>query len=181
MNHSLQQKKAAETNHIHPIIQRRWSPRVFDGTPISEEHISQLFEAARWAPSSNNGQPWRFIFAEKGSKSYDKIFEHLSEFNQKWVKSAPLLILTAYKEQFDNGKENFHAGHDLGQAVAYLTFQAQSLNISLHQMAGVNWKDAQRDFNIPDGFHVTTAIAVGYYGGDENKLSEDLYKQEITY
>jgi nitroreductase len=153
---------------------------MFSKQEVSSMDIHQLLEAARWAPSSRNAQPWRFMYAFRGSEAYSKIFQCLSEFNQKWVKRAPVLMLTAYKEQFDSGQENFHALHDLGLAVANLSVQAQSIGIAVHQMAGVNWKEAQKVFAVPEGFHVTTAIALGYYGGDPNELAADLRKSELA-
>lgn len=172
--------KEANTNYkLVKEIEERWSPRVFSEKEISDEEMMKLFDAARWAASSNNYQPWRFMWARKGSEAWNKIFDCLAEFNQGWVGNASILILTAYKKQFDNGKENFHALHDLGLSVGNLSIQAQSMGIALHQMAGVDWKKAHQKFNIPDGFHITTAIAVGYYGGDPSALSEDLMKSEV--
>ncbi|WP_235297365.1 nitroreductase family protein [Portibacter marinus] len=159
-------------------IENRWSPRSFSSETISDEEMMKLFDAARWAASSNNYQPWRFMWARKGTETWDKIFNCLSDFNQKWVNNATILILTAYKEQFDNGKENFHALHDLGLAVGNMSIQAQSQGIALHQMAGVDWKKAHEVFEIPDGYHITTAIAVGLYGGDPSVLPEDLAETE---
>ncbi len=171
-------KQANNDYPVHPLIKERWSPRVFDAQPVEDEKIRSLFEAARWAASSMNDQPWRFIYAKKGSAAYDKIVDCLYEFNQGWVTHAPVLILTAYKEKFDSGKTNFHAGHDLGLAVANLTLQAQAMGLGVHQMAGVHWQKAQEVFDVPEGIHVSTCLAVGYYGGDTDLLSEELRKSE---
>ena len=103
----------------------------------------------------------------------------MSDFNQKWAENAPLLMLTAYKKETDDGKENFHALHDLGLSLGGMTMQAQYLGIALHHMAGVDWKKAQKIFNIPEGYHLTSAIALGYYGGDLEKLSTELQLQEL--
>ncbi len=92
---------------------------------------------------------------------------------------APL-ALTAYKEKNDEGKENFHALHDLGLCLGNLTVQAQYMDIGVHHMAGVNWKKAQDVFNVPEGYHITTAIALGYYGGDLESLPDDLQKKETA-
>ena len=107
------------------------------------------------------------------------MLECLSEFNQKWAKNAPVLILSAYKEKTKEGDENFHALHDLGLSLGNMTVQAQYMGIALHHMAGVDWKKAQEVFNVPDGYHITTAIAVGYYGGDLDNLNDDLREQEM--
>lgn len=174
----LPQKKASSIYELHPFIEERWSPRSFADRPIEKITIEQLFEAVRWAASSNNYQPWRFIYAHKGSEAYSKILDCLSDFNQKWVGNAPVLTLTAIKEQFDNGKDNYHALHDLGLAMGNLTFQAQSMGIALHHMAGVDWKKSHVAFNVPDGYHVVTGIAMGYYGGDPKVLPSDLQEAE---
>lgn len=173
-------KKANAAFEINPLIESRWSPRVFSEEKVSKEELHQLFEAARWAPSSNNEQPWRFLYAYKGEVGYPDMFSCLSEFNQKWVGNASLLVFTAIKEKFDNGKDNFHALHDLGLAVGIMTMQAQSMGIAIHQMAGVSWEKAQKVFEIPAGYHVATAIAIGYYGGDLEKLPEDLREKEVA-
>lgn len=165
-------------NEIFALLKQRYSPRTFMDDEIHEEHIRQLFEAARWSASSNNLQPWRFIYGIKGTDGYDTIYDCLSDFNKTWVNNAPLLMLTAYKEKKDNGDENFHALHDLGLCLGNMTVQAQYMGIGMHHMAGVDWKKAEKVFELPDDFHVSTAIALGYYGGDLDKLSDDLQKQE---
>lgn len=174
-------EKPAKTDHdIHPLIRQRWSPRMFGDGMIEPSVVDRLFEAVRWAASSSNAQPWRFIYAYRGSEAYDKIFHCLSDSNQKWVRNAPFLMLTAIQEKFDSGKENYHALHDLGLAMGNFTLQAQSMQIAVHQMAGVDWKKAHEVFGVPEGFHVATAVAVGYYGGDEDQLPEALKKRETA-
>lgn len=173
--------KIAETHYdVHPLIEKRWSPRVFSDKKVSRQDLQQLLEAVRWSASSRNEQPWRFIYTFRGTRAYEQVMSCLSEFNQKWVGNAPLLILAAYKEKFDSGKDNFHALHDLGLGLGNMTFQAQSMGIALHHMAGVDWKKAHEVFEVPQGYHVATAIAVGYYGGNPDDLSESLRKSEIA-
>ncbi len=172
-------KEARTTTPVHPLIKSRWSPRVFANKPVDDDSLSSLFEAARWAASSMNEQPWRFMYAKKGSAAYNTFFDCLDPFNQQWVKNAPVLIITAYKEKFNSGKDNFHALHDLGLAMGNMSLQAQSLGIALHHMAGLNWKKIQEEFSVPEGYHVTTAVAVGYYGGDPSILPNDLEESEI--
>ncbi|GAL68352.1 nitroreductase family protein [Jejuia pallidilutea] len=167
-------------NEIIAFLKQRYSPRIFSETKIENEHIAQLFEAVRWSASSNNLQPWRFIYAEKNSEAYDRIYNCLSDFNKKWANNAPLLVLTAYKEKTDDGKDNFHALHDLGLCLGNMTVQAQYMGIGLHHMAGVDWEKAHKEFNVPKGYHITTAIALGYYGGDLETLPEDLQQQETA-
>ncbi|WP_318309111.1 nitroreductase family protein [Flagellimonas crocea] len=172
-------RKIADTEYeIYALLKQRYSPRIFKDEKIKPGQINQLFEAARWAASSYNVQPWRFIYAEKGSEAYDKIVDCLSDFNQQWAVNAPLLMLAVYKEKNEEGKENFHAPHDLGLCLGNMTIQAQYMDIALHHMAGVDWEKAQKVFNVPEGYHVSSAIAVGYYGGDMESLPEDLQENE---
>ncbi|HET8736918.1 MAG TPA: nitroreductase family protein [Pricia sp.] len=173
--------KIADTQHeIYALLKQRYSPRIFDDKEVSDEDLKRLFEAVRWSASSSNLQPWRFIYAHKGSDGFNKIVECLSDFNQKWAPEAPVLMLTAYKEKMDNGNENFHALHDLGLSLGNMTVQAQDMDIALHHMAGVDWKKAQEVFKVPEGYHITTGLAVGYYGGSLDSLSDDLRKKEIA-
>ena len=171
--------KIADTDHeIFALLKQRYSPRIFGDQKIEENQLRQLFEAARWAASSNNLQPWRFIYAERESEAFDKIVDCLSDFNKKWASKAPILVLAIYKKETDDGKENFHAPHDLGLSLGNMTVQAQFLDIALHHMAGVDWKKAQEKFNVPEGYHVSSAIAIGYYGGELDDLSKDLQESE---
>src|SRR5271168_1775633 len=130
-------KKPAETSvPIHDLIKHRWSPRAFDARPVEAEKLRSLLEAARWASSSYNAQPWFFIVATKDdSESYKRVLDTFVEFNQGWAKNAPVLGLTAAKLKFDDGRPNRHAFHDVGQAMANLVTQAESLGLSVHQMA----------------------------------------------
>ncbi|WP_228851576.1 nitroreductase family protein [Aegicerativicinus sediminis] len=173
-------KKETPTDYeIHPLIKQRWSPRAFSENPISEKELKQLFEAGRWAASSNNFQPWRIIYGIKGTDVYNRIFKCLDEFNQGWNKTTQVLLLGAFKKTNKKGKENFHALHDLGQFMANLSIQAQSMGIAIHQMAGVDFKMAIKEFEFPEDYHVATAVAIGYYGGDIETLPEDLQEKEL--
>ena len=173
-------KIAGNDYEIYALLKQRYSPRVFDEKPIDDTNLKRLFEAVRWSASSSNLQPWRFIYAHKGSDGYDKILNCLSDFNQTWASNAPVLMLTAYKENKPDGEENFHALHDLGLGMGSLSVQAQYMGIAVHHMAGVDWKKAQEVFEVPEGYHVTTAVALGYYGGELEKLSDELKEQETA-
>ncbi len=164
---------------IFALLKQRYSPRTFKEEKIKKQHLNQLFEAARWAASSNNLQPWRFLYAEQNTDAYEKIVSCLSEENKKWASKAPLLMLSIFKENNPDGKENFHALHDLGLSLGNMTMQAQYMGIALHHMAGVDWKKAQELFHISNDYHVTTAVAIGYYGGELDKLSEELQIEEM--
>ena len=183
-------EKMAETISVnkktpleHPIlesIKNRWSPRVFAKTPITEDQVKSLLEAGRWAPSTSNIQPWRVIWGIKGTEIYDRIFDCLDDYNQQWAGNAQVLWINAFKKTMaDDKKEYFHALHDLGLFMGNVIHQANSMDIAVHQMAGVRFKDAQKEFGFTDDYHVATAVAFGYYGGDENILPEDLKKQEL--
>ena len=181
MENTLTEKEKKHTDSkfkVLPIISERYSPRVFSEEPISEVELRALFEAGRWAASSYNRQPWRGIWGIKGSKTYDRIFDLLSDFNQSWAGNAPVLLLNAFKKTTDDGQENFHALHDLGLFMGNVTAQAQHLGIALHQMAGVDFERAKKEFKFPEEYHVATAVAVGYYGGNPEDLPKDLQKQE---
>tara|TARA_R110002051_G_scaffold212635_3_gene277735 strand:- start:770 stop:1387 length:618 start_codon:yes stop_codon:yes gene_type:complete len=176
----VQLENIAESDYeIFALLKQRYSPRTFKEEFIKKQHINQLFEAVRWSASSNNLQPWRFIYAEKKTDAYNKILSCLSDFNKKWASNAPLLMLTAYKENTVDGKENFHALHDLGLSLGGMTIQAQYMGIALHHMAGVDWKKAEKIFEVPKGFHITTAIALGYYGGELDLLPKNLQELEV--
>lgn len=164
---------------IHPLIQNRWSPRSFSDTPISESQVKRILEAGRWAPSSYNRQPWRIIYGLKGDGIYERITDCLVEFNQSWTKNAPVLMLGCYKKTTERGDINSHALHDLGLFMATATLQAQHNGVAMHQMAGIDSEKARKEFGFPEDYEVATAIAMGYYGGDPDTLSDDLKKEEM--
>ena len=161
-------------------IKNRWSPRSFAATPITEEKVKILLEAGRWSPSASNIQPWRVIWGIKGTEMYDRIFDCLDEFNQSWAGNSQVLWINAFKKTMEkNDKENFHALHDLGLFIGNVVHQANSMGIAVHQMAGVQFKKALEKFKFPEDYHVATAVAFGYFGGDVEDLPNDLKKQEL--
>lgn len=169
----------ADTQYeIFALLKQRYSPRTFKDESIQKTHLKQLFEAVRWSASTFNIQPWRFIYAERGSEAHDKIIACLSTGNKKWAPLAPLLVLSVYKDKLEGGDENFHAKHDLGLSLGNMTVQAQYLGIALHHMAGVDRKAAADVFDIPEGYQVCTAIALGYFGGELDKLPIELQEKE---
>jgi nitroreductase len=174
-------RKPAETSTpIHDLIAHRWSPRAFDSRPVEPEKLRTLFEAARWAPSSYNAQPWYFIVGTKDHpENYNRVLASLIEFNQGWAKQAPVLALSVAKLKFDDGKPNRHAFHDVGQAAANLGLQAEALGLSVHQMAGIEAEKARKLFNIPADYEAVAGIALGY-AGDPASLSEELRKRELA-
>ncbi len=174
-------KKEAQTSiKIHPLIKQRWSPRAFSEKPVEEEKLTSLFEAARWSASCFNEQPWRFVVGIKGKgSSYQRIFDCLAEGNQLWCQYAPVLILLCAKKTFThNQKDNKWAFYDLGQAAAYISFQAMAEGLYVHQMAGFDPQKARNAFNIPDDFVPFTVMALGYLG-DPDILPDNLKKSEL--
>ncbi|MBS4057449.1 MAG: nitroreductase family protein [Bacteroidales bacterium] len=174
-------KSAQNTFALHPLLKQRWSPRAFSSTDIEPEKIRQMLEAARWSPSSSNEQPWRFILGFKGDETHQKIFSTLVEFNQLWANTAPLLMLaignTMSQKKPDQANPAYK--YDVGQAVAHLTFQAMSDGLFVHQMGGFDTKKAALLLEVPFGFEVLTALAVGYIG-DPEVLHPNLKKSEIA-
>ncbi len=158
-------KKTASTDHpIHPLIAERWSPYGFSDRAVSAADLCSLLEAARWAASSYNEQPWSFIVATKDcTEDFEKVLSCLVEPNQAWAKAASVLILCCSSAEFSrNGKPNGSAIHDLGLAAGNLCFEATARGISVHQMAGILPDRARELYAIPSSVHVVTAMALGY-------------------
>ncbi len=173
--------KPAQTDYpIHELLSTRWSPRAFGSRPIEPDKIHRMFEAARWAPSSYNEQPWAFIVATKEQpEEFAKVLQCLIEFNQGWAKEAPLIFLTVAHLSFDkNGHPNRHAFHDVGLAMGNFSVQATAEGIQVHQMAGVIPEKARELFAIPEGWDIVTGVAAGY-PGDLATLSEQLRQREM--
>ncbi|MHC1776814.1 MAG: nitroreductase family protein [Lentimicrobium sp.] len=172
--------KTAQTDFpILNLLRDRWSPRAFKNQMVEKEKLQRLFEAARWAPSASNLQPWRFILGIKGDDTYNKIAGTLVEFNQLWALNAPILILAISKNTNLRGEPNVSALYDLGQSVAHLTIQASADDLHVHQMGGFSSSQAADLFEIPVDFSVVTVIAIGYIG-DPEILHDNLKKMEIT-
>jgi nitroreductase len=166
---------------IHDLLARRWSPRAYDERLVEPEKLKSLFEAARWAPSSNNEQPWRFIVASRSHESeWSRLLACLVEGNRKWAHRAPVLILSVASLNFEDGATpNRHALHDTGMAVENLVLQAGALGLVAHQMAGFDAEKARVDLKIPAGFEPVAMIAVGYHG-DPNVLTDRLKQRELA-
>lgn len=164
---------------IHPLLASRWSPRAYDHRPIENEKLQRIFEAARWMPSASNIQPWYFMVGLNGDEVFTKIFDTLVEFNQLWVKNAPVLALAIAKRTNAKGEINATSQYDLGQAVAGLSVQATSEGVYTHQMGGFDAMAAAKALSIPDEFQVVVAFTLGYPGKIET-LHPNLQKLELS-
>ena len=174
-------EKPAETQYpIHDLLKRRWSPRAFAERPVEPEKLKSVFEAARWAPSSNNEQPWRFIVASKDDETkWTRLLACLVENNRKWAFRAPVLILSVASLNFEeDAKPNRHALHDTGMAVENLVLQVIALGLAAHQMAGFDVEKARADLKIPLGYEPVAMIAVGY-PGEAALLPDRLREREL--
>ncbi|MBA3752936.1 MAG: nitroreductase family protein, partial [Nitrospira sp.] len=159
--------KPADAAHpMHDLLRQRWSPRAYSEQAVKPEILQSIFEAARWAPSSSNEQPWHFIVGTKDDPAaHDRLFHCLKEGNKKWAFRAPVLMLSVARLNFeDDGTPNRHAWHDTGMAVFSLVVQATALGLIVHQMAGFDVEKARQDLNIPAGSDPVAMIAVGYPG-----------------
>jgi nitroreductase len=175
-------KKPAITNHeLHSLITQRWSPRAFDSQLVEPEKLAQLFEAARWASSCFNDQPWTFIVATKDDTvNYQKMLDCLVPANVVWAQVAPVLgLIVAQKNFKHNGKPNAWGDYDAGQAAATLVLQATALNLVAHQMGGFDAAKAIATFNIPETACPVAAIAIGYAGATNN-LPPELQERETA-
>jgi nitroreductase len=165
---------------IHEILSHRWSPRAFAARPVEPEKLRSLFEAARWAASTGNSQSWFYIVAPKDTEpeNFQRALECLVELNQAWAKNAPVLAFSLARPSFENGKPNRHALHDTGAASANLCAEAASLDLQVHQMAGIDAEKVRRTFAVPEGYDVVAGMAIGY-PGDPQSLLEPLRQREI--
>jgi nitroreductase len=174
-------EKLAETNYlVHELIRRRWSPRAFVDRLVEPEKLLSLLEAARWAPSSYNYQPWSFIIATKDNpEEYNRLLGTLVEFNQGWAKAAPVLLIAVARLRNEDGKENRHAFHDVGLALENLVLQATDLGLAVHQIGGFDVEKARAVYQIPEGYEPATAVTIGY-AGDPQSLPDGLKERELA-
>jgi nitroreductase len=175
-------EKPAKTQFpIHDLLRRRWSPRAFSNRMVEPDSLRSLLEAARWAPSSYNEQPWSFIVATKQDPAeHDRLLSCLVEGNIEWAQHAPVLMVSVARLTFeDDGKPNRHAFHDVGQAVANLIVQATALGLVVHQMAGIHPEKIRELYRLPEGYEPVAGIALGY-PGDPEALPERLRQRELA-
>jgi nitroreductase len=172
-------KPAPSTHPLIEPIKQRWSPRAFDGGTLAASDLASLFEAARWAPSAFNAQPWRWILAVREEEAaFEQVLGCLIPWNRSWAQQAGALALAVASERFaHNDKPNDTALYDLGQACAQLAIQAASLGLFIHPMSGIEPETARERFGIPEGFSAVTALAIGR-SGDPDSLPEEMREGE---
>jgi nitroreductase len=174
-------KQAPPVEGVLPAILNRWSPRSFSDPEVSPADLARVFEAARWAPSSNNEQPWRFLAGVRNSSTHQKIASTLGGFNQAWAPQAPVLILGVAKTAFShNGVPNAYALYDLGASAALLVLQAAALGLATHQMAGYDHDAARQALEIPEDYALGSVIALGYQGEPAALANERMLAQEVS-
>jgi nitroreductase len=174
------EKPAPAEHEILDLIKRRWSPRAFASTPVEPAKIRRMLEAARWAPSSMNEQPWNYLIATKdNAEEFAKMVGCLVPANEAWAKDAPLLMISVAKMYFSkNGEPNRVAMHDVGAASAHLVLEAAGLGLFVHQMGGIEIEKIRTEYQLPPGYEPVAGLAIGY-PGDPAKLAEP-YKTRET-
>jgi len=177
----MSDKKASPDHPIHNLLTARWSPYAFDNRPVSDADLCAVFEAARWAPSSYNEQPWSYIVAKRENpEEFQELLSCLVEANQVWAKAAPVLALGIVRLRFvRNDKPNRAAVHDLGLAAGNLLVEATARGLSVHQMIGIVPEKAREVYEIPEGSEAWTGLAIGY-PGDPNRLPEPLKDRHLA-
>jgi nitroreductase len=172
--------KPATTDHpIVSHIAERWSPRAFSERTVSESELNSLFEAARWASSCYNAQPWHFVYAHREEPAFETLLACINERNASWAKNAAVLLIAVAKSTHEDGSPNGHAEYDLGQAMATLSIEATARGLYVHQMAGFYPDKARELLGVPDGFVPKTAAAIGHIG-DPSILSESQAEREVA-
>ena len=174
-------KGSAKRNADHPVDQLfldRWSPRAMSGEAISEAELMTLFEAGRWAPSSYNNQPWRFLYARRDTRHWQTFFDLMVEFNRSWAKNAAALVVFISRTHFDsNGQPSVTHSFDTGAAWENIALQGSLKGLVVHGMQGFDYERARTALNVPEGFQVEAMAAIGKPAHPET-LSVDLRAKE---
>lgn len=171
------QKNRQPNYPLHPLIYSRWSPRALSDEALTQKELMQVFEAARWAPSSSNRQPWTFLYAQRETEYWPVYFSFLNEFNQLWAKRADVLIVVVAQTDFD-GQKSAVAKFDTGAAWENLALEATHLGLIAHAMGGFDKQLATEKLNIPSTHQVMAMIALGKPGSVE-ELPKRMQKQEV--
>lgn len=167
---------------IAPLFLDRWSPRAFTGEAMPQETLLSLFEAARWAPSAANGQPWRFVYGHRGTEAFETIYNTLDEGNRRWADKASVLIVIisqTHRKGADGAlRPAYTHAFDTGAAWAYLALEATRAGYHAHGMGGIDREKAMQVLGVPEGFRVEAGLAIGKIAPKET-LPEDLMKREV--
>jgi nitroreductase len=173
-------KAASTTVPVHPLLAERWSPRGFDREhELGDEALTALLEAARWAPSSQNSQPWRFLVTRRGEDAHGRLFAALGPGNQAWAGVASALVLVAARTAAADGGPQRWALYDTGQAVAALVTQAQADGLSVHQIGGFDTAAVRADFGLDSTLTPIVILAIGRRDGTA-ELPEPLAAREAA-
>jgi nitroreductase len=164
-------------HHVNELFPQRWSPRAMNGEKITKEELMSLFEAARWAPSSSNSQPWKFIYAMKGTAQWDTLLNLLVPFNQSWAENGSVLMVIIAKKTYGDGKISKTYAFDAGLAYENLALQGSMMNLVVHGMGGFDYAKAKTDLNIPEEYEVIAMSVVGKHG-NVHDLPEGLQERE---
>jgi nitroreductase len=181
MDQKTEMQKSAQIEHeLLDVIHKRRSKRAYLLKAIDQKIIDSLFEAARWAPSANNEQPWVYIYATKDQPLWNKLFETLNDSNKIWAENAPLLVLSVIRKNFlRNDLPNGSAKYDLGAANAFLSLQATHVGLNVRQLGGFSGQKATENMMIPETHEPVIMMAIGYPGPAES-LPENLKQRELT-
>ena len=163
-----------------PALRQRWSPRSFLDREVPPAVLRNIFEGARWAASSGNGQPWRFLMGVRHSATHGKIVSTLAGFNQEWAPQASVLILGTTNSLNARGAVNAYALYDLGAASAFLTLEATAQGLAAHQMGGFDHDAIRKALDIPDSYLLGSVIALGYQGDPQDLATETLIAREVA-
>lgn len=173
-------KHAPEIEGLSRLFLDRWSPRAFSNREVSHADLKRVFEAARWAPSSGNAQPWRFIVGTRDSDTHAKIVSTLAGFNKEWAPKAPVLILGTTNAVSARGAANAYAMYDLGAAAVSITLAAEALGLATHQMGGYDHDAARKVFAIPESYQLGSVMALGYQDEPAALGNDELISREIA-
>ncbi len=172
--------RSRSTLDLLPAIGGRYSPRAFSDRDVTDAELALVLEAARWAPSSMNEQPWRFLVTRRGAEGHAALLDGLNPSNRLWADKAPVLMLAlVHRILHKLGAENHHARHDLGLAVGQLGVQATALGLGMHQLGGFSPDKVRAAFAIPDVYDLVTVLVLGW-PGDADGLPEHLRERERT-
>jgi len=178
MDTNVGEYRKSEYN-INKILINRWSPRAMTGEKISKNELMTLFEAARWAPSSYNGQPWRFVYAERETEHWERLFNLLVDFNKMWCSNAAVLFCLVSRKTFEhNNNPSVTHSFDCGSAWENMALQGSMMGLVVHGMEGFNYEKARKDLKIPENYHVEMMGAIGKPAGVES-LPDALQKKEL--